>query len=51
VSPMRYHLGFYIPADGILHSRCRENLRSYQVVLFDVPGGLSAQEARRNVTV
>jgi hypothetical protein len=29
VSPVRYELGFYIPKDGILHSRRRENLRFY----------------------
>jgi hypothetical protein len=26
---MRYELGFYIPEEGILHSRLRENLNSY----------------------
>jgi hypothetical protein len=29
VSPVRYELGFYIPEDGILHSHCCENLKSY----------------------
>jgi hypothetical protein len=29
VSPVRYLLGFYIPEDDILHSHCRENLKSY----------------------
>jgi hypothetical protein len=29
VSPVKYELGFYIPEDGILHSHCRENLKSY----------------------
>jgi hypothetical protein len=29
VSPAKYNLGFYIPEDDILHSHCRENLRSY----------------------
>jgi hypothetical protein len=29
VSPVKYKLGFYIPEDGILHSHCRENLKSY----------------------
>jgi hypothetical protein len=29
VSPVRYKLGFYIPQDDILHSHCRENLKSY----------------------
>jgi hypothetical protein len=28
VSPVRYELGSYIPEDGILHSHCRENLKS-----------------------
>jgi hypothetical protein len=26
---MKYELGFYIPEDDILHSNCRENLKSY----------------------
>jgi hypothetical protein len=26
---MKYELGSYIPDDGILHSHCRENLKSY----------------------
>jgi hypothetical protein len=29
VSPVKYEQGFYIPEDGILHSRRRENLESY----------------------
>jgi hypothetical protein len=29
MSPVRYELGFYIPEDDILHSHCRENLKSY----------------------
>jgi hypothetical protein len=29
VSPVRYELGFYIPEDGIIHSHCRENRKSY----------------------
>jgi hypothetical protein len=29
VSPVRYELGFYIPEDDILHTHCRENLKSY----------------------
>jgi hypothetical protein len=29
VFPVRYGLGFYFPKGGFLHSRCRENLRSY----------------------
>jgi hypothetical protein len=28
VSPVKYELGFYIPEDEILHSHCRENLKS-----------------------
>jgi hypothetical protein len=31
VSPVKYELGLYIPEDGILHSHCRENLKSYNV--------------------
>jgi hypothetical protein len=26
---VKYELGFYIPGDGILHSHCRENLKTY----------------------
>jgi hypothetical protein len=26
---LRYELGFYVPEDGILHSDCSENLKSY----------------------
>jgi hypothetical protein len=29
VSPVRHELGSYIPEDDILHSRCRETLRSF----------------------
>jgi hypothetical protein len=29
VSPVKYELDFYIPEDGILHSHCRETLKSY----------------------
>jgi hypothetical protein len=29
VSPVRYELSFYIPEDGILHNRRRDNLKSY----------------------
>jgi hypothetical protein len=28
VSPVRYELGYYIPGDGNLHSRRREDLKS-----------------------
>jgi hypothetical protein len=31
VFPARYELGFCIPEDDILHSHCRENLKSYKV--------------------
>jgi hypothetical protein len=31
VSPVKYELDFYIPEDGILHSHCRENLKSYSI--------------------
>jgi hypothetical protein len=29
VSPVKYELEFYIQEDDILHSYCRENLKSY----------------------
>jgi hypothetical protein len=32
VSPVKYEQGFYIPKDGILHSHCRENLKSYSTL-------------------
>jgi hypothetical protein len=32
VSPVKYELGFYIPEDAILHSRRRENLKSYTLL-------------------
>jgi hypothetical protein len=41
MSPVRYELGFYIPEDGILHTRRRENLRSYVVSI-----ALTAQKVR-----
>jgi hypothetical protein len=31
MSPVKYELGFYVPEDGILHSHCRENHRSYML--------------------
>jgi hypothetical protein len=31
VSPVKYELGLCIPED-ILHSHCRENLKSYKVI-------------------
>jgi hypothetical protein len=36
VSPVRYELGFYIPEDAILHSHCRENLKSYMVLMLSI---------------
>jgi hypothetical protein len=30
VSPVKYEMGFYISEDDILHSHCRENLKSYK---------------------
>jgi hypothetical protein len=32
VSPVKYKLGFYIPEDDDLHSRRRENLKSYIIL-------------------
>jgi hypothetical protein len=34
VSPVRYHLDFYIPEDGIFHSHRSETLRSYLGNMF-----------------
>jgi hypothetical protein len=31
VSPVKYELGFYIIEDAILHSHCRENLKSHRI--------------------
>jgi hypothetical protein len=43
VSPVKYELGFYIPEDGLLHSHCLENLKSYIGTLLssfrDMRGG------------
>jgi hypothetical protein len=33
VSPVKYELGFYIPEDDILHSRCRVSLNLTSVWL------------------
>jgi hypothetical protein len=44
VSPVKYDLGFYIPEDAILHSDCRENLKSY-IALTDW-----TLQRRRNVS-
>jgi hypothetical protein len=35
VSPVRYRHGFYIPEDDILHSYCRENLKSYNIRIVE----------------
>jgi hypothetical protein len=32
VSPVKYELGFYIPEGDILHSHCRQNLKSYMPI-------------------
>jgi hypothetical protein len=29
MSPVKYEMGFYITEDGVVHSHCRENLKSY----------------------
>jgi hypothetical protein len=34
VSPVKYELGFYIPEDDILHSHCREDLKSYKCASY-----------------
>jgi hypothetical protein len=34
VFPVRYELGFCIPEDGVLHSHCRENVKSYNVLFL-----------------
>jgi hypothetical protein len=36
VSPVKYKLEFYIPEDTILHSHCRENLKSYILTLVEL---------------
>jgi hypothetical protein len=38
VSPVKYVLGFYVPEDDILHSDCRENVRTYMVIEIFVMG-------------
>jgi hypothetical protein len=32
MSSVWYELDFYIPEDNILHSHCRENLKSYIIL-------------------
>jgi hypothetical protein len=34
VSPVKYKLGFYVPEDDILHSHCRESIKSYKTFLY-----------------
>jgi hypothetical protein len=34
MSPVKYELGFYIPADDILHSHRRETLKSYTTLVL-----------------
>jgi hypothetical protein len=36
VSPVKYELGFYIPEDGILHSHRREDMKSYNLLLWQL---------------
>jgi hypothetical protein len=33
MSPVKYELGLYIPEDDILHSHCREDVKSYNISL------------------
>jgi hypothetical protein len=33
MSPVNYELGSYIPEDDILHSHCRDNLKSYRDIV------------------
>jgi hypothetical protein len=46
VSPVKHELGSYIPEDDILHSDCRENLKSYIALT-----GWSLQRRRNVFTV
>jgi hypothetical protein len=48
VSPVKYELGFYIPEDDILHSHCRENLKSYTVIVIST---ITQSNATATVTV
>jgi hypothetical protein len=44
VSPVKYEPGFYIPEDDILHSDCREHLRSRDVIhRFPTPKSIRSQ--------
>jgi hypothetical protein len=36
VFPVRYELRFYIPEDGIIHSHCRDDLKSYKSAVYNV---------------
>jgi hypothetical protein len=49
---VKYKLGFYIPEDDILHSHCRENLKTYKLfmVFFILLGAISAEPCLLSVT-
>jgi hypothetical protein len=55
VSPVKYELVFYIPEDGILLSRRRENLKSYtgvSLLAFDLgENALISDQYKDNMTV
>jgi hypothetical protein len=51
VSPVRYKLGFYIAEDDILHSHCRENLKSYILFQLRIFSSVTTDERFRNSVV
>jgi hypothetical protein len=51
VSPVKYELGFYIPEDGVLHSHCRETVKSYNIFCPNGPMGLATTEVRIRLNV
>jgi hypothetical protein len=50
VLPVKYELGFYIPEDDILHSHCRENLKSYTGFRL-LTGFIALARSQRQVTI
>jgi Na+/proline symporter len=41
VLPVKYELGFCIPEEGVLHSYCREHLKSHNPMTFNVLQGVT----------
>jgi hypothetical protein len=44
VSPVKYEMSSYIPEDDVLHSLCREHLKSY-IILVSSPSVVDITQA------